>query len=79
MEKFVIERNLPGAANFSRDELRDIAQAFCEAARRLEKPYTWLNNLSQSIRYIASTLLRAKRPFVNTPGLQNFQSTPSQR
>ena len=45
MKKFVIERNLPGAANLSRDELRDIAQAFCEAARRLEKPYTWLQSL----------------------------------
>jgi hypothetical protein len=44
MKKFVIERNLPGAANLSRDELQDIARAFCEAASRLKKPYTWVQS-----------------------------------
>ena len=44
MKKFVIERNLPGAANLSPGELRDIARAFCEAASRLKKPYNWLQS-----------------------------------
>jgi hypothetical protein len=44
MKKFVIERNLPGAGNLTPEELQGVSQVFCEVARNLGKPYTWINS-----------------------------------
>jgi len=44
MKKFVIERNLPGASNLSREELQNISQTFNEVANEMETPYTWIQS-----------------------------------
>jgi hypothetical protein len=44
MKKFVVERNLPGAGNFSPKELQAISQISCEVAIQLGKPYQWLQS-----------------------------------
>ena len=44
MKKFVVERNLPGAGNLTREELQSICQTSCEAITRLGKPYHWIQS-----------------------------------
>ena len=44
MKKFVVERNFPGAANLSPEELQTISQTSCEAIDKLEKPYHWVQS-----------------------------------
>jgi len=44
MKKFIIERNFPGAANMSIEELQDMALTACEAVQKLERPYTWVQS-----------------------------------
>ena len=44
MKKFVVERNLPGAANLSPEELQAMAQTWCEVTKRLNKPYYWIES-----------------------------------
>jgi len=44
MKKFVVERNLPGAGNLSKEELQLIAQTSCEAVTKLGKPYHWVES-----------------------------------
>ncbi|WP_411287950.1 DUF4242 domain-containing protein [Phenylobacterium sp.] len=41
MPKFVIERNIPGASNLSRNELRDIAAKSNAVVAGLGVPYNW--------------------------------------
>ena len=42
MKKFVIERNIPGAGNLTREELRALSIASCEAVMQMGKPYHWI-------------------------------------
>jgi hypothetical protein len=44
MKKFVIERNLPGAGNLSKEELQAISQTSCEAIGEMGKPYHWIQS-----------------------------------
>lgn len=44
MKKFVVERNLPGAANLTPEELQAISQTSCEAIIQLGKPYHWVQS-----------------------------------
>lgn len=44
MKKFVVERNFPGSANLTPEELRDMAQTSLEAIVKLEKPYHWIHS-----------------------------------
>lgn len=44
MKKFVVERNFPGAANLSPEELQTISQTFCEAIGKLKKPHHWIQS-----------------------------------
>jgi len=44
MKKFVIERIIPGAANFSKEELQLISRVFCEASRRVKTSCTWVES-----------------------------------
>ena len=44
MKKFVIERNFPGAANLSAEELQAISQTSCEIVNKLGKSYTWIQS-----------------------------------
>jgi hypothetical protein len=44
MKKFVIERILPGAGNLSPNELKAIAQSYCEVARDLGTSYHWIQS-----------------------------------
>jgi hypothetical protein len=44
MKKFVVERNFPGAANLSPEELQTISQTSCKAIDKLEKPYHWIQS-----------------------------------
>lgn len=44
MKKFVVERNLPGAANLSPEELQTISQTFCEAIGKLNRPHHWIQS-----------------------------------
>lgn len=44
MKRFVIERNLPGAENFSAEELLEISQSWCEASNKLGKADIWVQS-----------------------------------
>jgi hypothetical protein len=44
MKKFVVERNFPGAANFSIEELQAISQSFCEGANNLGTSFSWIQS-----------------------------------
>jgi hypothetical protein len=41
MPTFLIEREIPGAATLTADELRDIASTSCSVVASLNVPYTW--------------------------------------
>ena len=45
MKKFIIERNLPGAGNLTKEELQTIAQTSCKVALELGKGYQWVESL----------------------------------
>lgn len=44
MTRFLIEREIPGAANLSQDELVAISQTSNEAVASLGVPYTWVTS-----------------------------------
>jgi len=44
MKKFVVERNLPGAACLTTDELQVISRLSCEAIVSLGQPYHWISS-----------------------------------
>jgi len=44
MQRFIIEREIPGAANLSQDELIAIAEKSNEVVESLGVPYTWVNS-----------------------------------
>jgi hypothetical protein len=44
MKKFIIERNFPGAANLSAEEIQVISQTSCDVVNNLGKPYTWVQS-----------------------------------
>jgi hypothetical protein len=44
MKTFLIEREIPGAAALTDDELRGITSTSNDAVASLEKPYTWLHS-----------------------------------
>ena len=44
MTRFLIEREIPGASNFTQDELAAISQTSNEAVASLGVPYTWVTS-----------------------------------
>lgn len=44
MPKYVIEREVPGAANLSAEELQAISQTSNNVLKEMGKPYTWLQS-----------------------------------
>ncbi len=44
MRKFLIEREVPGAANLSPEELQAIAEASNKALAEMGKPYHWVQS-----------------------------------
>lgn len=44
MTRFVIEREIPGAAEFTEDKLIEIARTSNEGAASLGVPYTWITS-----------------------------------
>ncbi len=44
MSRFIIERNIPNAADLTEAELRDIADKSNEAVASLGVPYTWITS-----------------------------------
>ena len=44
MPKFVIERNIPGAGELSKDELQGIAQNSCSVLNRMGPEIQWLQS-----------------------------------
>jgi len=44
MKKFVIERNLPGAGNLTREELRDISEASNKVVFEIGNHYRWVES-----------------------------------
>ncbi|MCU1365505.1 MAG: hypothetical protein JWL72_2426 [Ilumatobacteraceae bacterium] len=44
MQRFLIERQIPGASNLTQDELADIAKASNEVVDGLGVPYTWITS-----------------------------------
>lgn len=42
MKKFLIERDLPGAGNLSKEDLKGISQKSCQVVNDLNKPYHWV-------------------------------------
>ena len=44
MKTYVIEREIPGAAELTHDELRGITSTSNSAVKTLDKPYKWLHS-----------------------------------
>lgn len=44
MAKFIIERDIPGAGDLTRTELRDISRASCEALASMGPRVQWLES-----------------------------------
>jgi hypothetical protein len=44
MQRFIIEREIAGAADLNQDELAAIAEKSNEVVRSLGVPYTWINS-----------------------------------
>lgn len=44
MKKFVIERNFPGAANMTAEEIQSLSKASNDVIEKLDKPYTWVQS-----------------------------------
>ena len=44
MKKFVIERNFPGAANMTAEELQSLSRTSNDVIEKLDKPYTWVQS-----------------------------------
>ena len=44
MKKFVIERNFPGAANMTTEEIQSLSEASNDVIEKLDKPYTWVQS-----------------------------------
>ena len=44
MPKFVVERDIPGAGNLTRDELREISQLSCRVLSRLGPEIQWIES-----------------------------------
>ena len=44
MQRFIIERQIPGASNLTTAELADIAKASNEVVAGLGQPYTWVTS-----------------------------------
>lgn len=44
MKKFIVERNFPGAANMSAEELQALSKASNDVIRSIGKSYTWVQS-----------------------------------
>lgn len=44
VKKFVIERNFPGAANMTAEEIQSLSKASNDVIEKLDKPYTWVQS-----------------------------------
>jgi hypothetical protein len=44
VKKFVIERNFPGAANMTTEEIQSLSEASNDVIEKLDKPYTWVQS-----------------------------------
>jgi hypothetical protein len=44
VKKFVIERNFPGAANMTTEEIQSLSKASNDVIEKLDKPYTWVQS-----------------------------------
>ena len=44
MKKFVVERNFPGAANMSPEELQALSKISNDVIGNMDKPYTWIQS-----------------------------------
>jgi hypothetical protein len=44
MKKFIVERNFPGAANMSPEELQALSKASNDVIDNMEEPYTWVQS-----------------------------------
>jgi hypothetical protein len=44
VKKFVIERNFPGAANMTAEEIQSLSKASNDIIEKLDKPYTWVQS-----------------------------------
>ncbi len=44
MERFIIEREIPGAGDLSPEQLADIAKASNAVVESLGRPYTWITS-----------------------------------
>ena len=44
MKKFVVERNFPGAANMSPEELQALSKISNDVIGKMDKPYTWIQS-----------------------------------
>lgn len=45
MKRFIVERNLPGAGNLTKEELQNIAQTSCKVVLEMGKGYQWVESL----------------------------------
>lgn len=44
MQKYVIERNIPGAGNFSDEELKTISQTSCSVLNGMKQDINWIES-----------------------------------
>jgi Protein of unknown function (DUF4242) len=55
MPKYVIERDIPGAGNLTRDELREISQLSCRVLSNLGSEIQWIESYVTGDKSTAST------------------------
>ena len=44
MQRYIVERNLPGASNLSPEERQNLAKVYLEARDELGKPFFWVSS-----------------------------------
>jgi hypothetical protein len=69
MKKFIVERNLPGAENLSSDELRNLAQTFCDCAEPLDRTYIWIQSFVTEDKIFCLVLADSKDTIRHHAGL----------
>ena len=67
MPRYLIERDLPGAANLTTEDLAKIARTSNDAVASLGVPYTWVTSYVAGDKIYACTRRRMPRRSANTP------------
>jgi len=79
MPKYVIERELPGIGNVTRDQVLAISQKSCSVLNNLEPKIQWLHSYVTADRNYCVYIAFSERWFVNMRGRAESRRTGFQR